>query len=57
MKCCPSCQRLYADDAGFCPIDGQALAGIDEVPIPSDPDDRRIGQKLCGGRYEIRRKV
>ena len=57
MKCCPSCQRLYEDDAGFCPIDGQALAGIGEVPTPTDPDDRRIGQKLCGGRYEIRRKV
>lgn len=57
MKCCPSCQRLYEDDAGFCPIDGQALASVDEVPTPTDPDDRRIGQKLCGQRYEIRRKV
>jgi len=57
LKCCPSCQRLYADDAGFCPIDGQALAGVDEVPAPSDPDDRRIGQTVCGGRYQIRRKV
>jgi serine/threonine-protein kinase len=57
LKCCPSCQRLYEDDAGFCPIDGQALSNVDDVETPSDPDDRRIGQALCDGRYQIRRKV
>jgi serine/threonine protein kinase len=57
VKGCPTCQRLYAPDAGFCPVDGARLAPVDELPLPSDPDDPRIGVRVCGGRYEIRRKV
>ncbi len=58
MKCCPSCHRLYdASDAGFCPIDGAALGTTDGTPPPHDPDDRRIGSTICGGRYQIWRKV
>ena len=26
MKLCPRCEEAFADDAGFCPFDGQALA-------------------------------
>ncbi len=57
MKSCTRCQRLYDDDAGFCPIDGSALAPASEVAVPADPEDRRIGHSICNGRYEIRRKV
>ena len=57
MKGCAKCQRLYEGDAGFCPIDGTPLKPIEELPVPSDPDDRRIGQSLCAKRYQIRRKV
>jgi eukaryotic-like serine/threonine-protein kinase len=57
LNCCPTCQRLYPNDAGFCPIDGQPLADVTQVGTPDDPDDRRIGQTVCGGRYQVRRKV
>jgi serine/threonine-protein kinase len=58
LKCCPKCRRLYdADDAGFCPIDGAGLESTPEATPPSDPDDRRIGSSICGGRYQIWRKV
>ncbi|MEZ4440819.1 MAG: serine/threonine-protein kinase [Polyangiaceae bacterium] len=57
MKCCPDCQRLYPDDAGFCPIDGKHLVDLEEAPTPIDSDDRRIGTTVCGGRYQVRRKV
>jgi serine/threonine-protein kinase len=58
VKCCPTCHRLYGEaDAGFCPIDGAALKPTDTAPVPTDPDDRRIGSKQCGGRYQIWRKV
>jgi len=57
LKACSQCQRLYPDDAGFCPIDGDALKLIAEVPVPKDPEDPRIGGRICGDRYEVRRKV
>jgi serine/threonine protein kinase len=57
LKGCPTCQRLYEPEAGFCPIDGARLAPVEELPLPSDPEDSRIGSRACGGRYEIRRKV
>ncbi len=57
MKACERCQRLYPDDAGFCPIDGAALKLVEQVEVPPDPEDRRIGQPYVRGRYQIRRKV
>jgi serine/threonine-protein kinase len=57
VKACTSCQRLYPDDGGFCPVDGQRLAPVAEVPIPTDPEDPRVGRVFCGGRYQIRRRV
>ncbi|MEJ7727996.1 MAG: serine/threonine-protein kinase [Polyangiaceae bacterium] len=57
MKSCTTCQRLYPDDGGFCPIDGQKLQPVEEVPVPSDPKDPRVGATFCAGRYQIRRIV
>src|SRR5690606_24036882 len=57
LKACSTCQRLYESEAGFCPIDGARLDPVEQVAVPSDPEDRRIGAPVCGGRYEIRRKV
>lgn len=57
MKTCPSCHRLFPDDSGFCPIDGQALRPTAEVELPSDPEDPRVGATLCSGRYQIWRRV
>jgi serine/threonine protein kinase len=56
LKSCPKCQRVYPNDAGFCPADGTALVGATLAPPPMTDDDARIGKKLCG-RYEIRRVV
>jgi serine/threonine-protein kinase len=56
LKSCPICQRVYPDDAGFCPADGTALSNASMVPIAPAADDPRIGSKLYG-RYEIRRVV
>ena len=57
MKACAQCQRLYPDDAGFCPIDGGELKPAIEVVVPPDPEDRRIGKNFVSERYQIRRKV
>ena len=57
MKACAQCQRLYGDEAGFCPIDGTELRSVDEVQVPADPKDPRLGARLCGGRYLVRRVV
>jgi serine/threonine protein kinase len=56
MKSCPKCQRVYPNDAGFCPADGTALVFTSMVPIEKSAEDARIGARLCG-RYEIRRVV
>jgi serine/threonine protein kinase len=56
MKSCPKCQRVYPNDAGFCPADGTGLVFTSMVPVATSSEDRRIGAKLCG-RYEIRRVV
>ncbi len=56
MKACPSCGRLYPDDAGFCPVDGAQLSSATQVPVLADDQDARIGQLLCG-RYQVRRVV
>jgi len=56
MKACPVCGRLYPEDSGFCPADGQQLTSATQVPVLSDSQDPRIGQLLCQ-RYQIRRVV
>ncbi len=56
MKACPVCGRLYPDDAGFCPEDGQQLSSATQVPVQSDDQDARIGQLMCN-RYQVRRVV
>ncbi|MGD0675293.1 MAG: serine/threonine-protein kinase [Polyangiaceae bacterium] len=56
MKSCPKCQRVFPNDAGFCPEDGTALTSASKSPVAPSDDDARIGAKLCG-RYEIRRTV
>jgi len=56
MKSCPQCQRVFPDDAGFCPADGTPLATASLAPVAPSDDDPRIGMRLCG-RYEIRRRV
>jgi tRNA A-37 threonylcarbamoyl transferase component Bud32 len=55
VKSCPSCQRVYPNDAGFCPADGTGLVFTSMVPIAKS-DDPRIGQRLAN-RYELRRVV
>jgi serine/threonine-protein kinase len=56
VKACRVCGRLYPDEAGFCPVDGQELYSATQVPVQSDDDDPRVGQLLLE-RYEIRRVV
>ncbi|MFO0679830.1 MAG: serine/threonine-protein kinase [Polyangiaceae bacterium] len=55
MKSCPQCQRVFPNDAGFCPADGTALVFTSMLPV-SATEDARLGKRLCG-RYEIRRVV
>jgi serine/threonine protein kinase len=55
MKSCPTCQRTYPNDAGFCPADGTGLIMTSMVPIAPN-EDARVGARLAG-RYEIRRVV
>lgn len=56
MKACPVCGRLYPEDSGFCPVDGQQLNSATQVPVASDDQDARIGQLMCN-RYQVRRVV
>src|SRR5260370_7312783 len=56
MKSCPKCQRVFPDDAGFCPADGTPLTAPSMAPVAPSADDPRIGARL-GNRYEIRRVV
>src|SRR5262249_6519931 len=51
------CQRVFPDDAGFCPADGTALAAASLAPVAPSDEDPRIGARLCNGRYEVRRRV
>ncbi len=57
MKTCDACHRLYPDDGGFCPIDGQKLTPVADATVPTDPSDKRLGTTLCEGRYQIWRTV
>jgi serine/threonine protein kinase len=56
MKSCPQCQRVFPNDAGFCPADGTALAAASMAPAAPSSEDVRIGTRLCN-RYELRRVV
>jgi tRNA A-37 threonylcarbamoyl transferase component Bud32 len=56
MKSCPQCQRVFPNDAGFCPADGTALTAASMAPVAPSAEDPRIGVRL-GGRYELRRVV
>jgi serine/threonine-protein kinase len=56
MKSCPQCQRVFPNDAGFCPADGTALAAASMAPVAPSAEDARIGVRLAG-RYELRRVV
>jgi serine/threonine protein kinase len=56
MKSCPQCQRVFPNDAGFCPADGTALTAASMAPVAPSSDDPRIGVRL-GNRYEVRRVV
>jgi len=56
VKSCPTCRRLYEDDAGFCPIDGVELRAATEVPPEPSAEDSRIGTVL-ESRYQVRRVV
>jgi len=56
MKACPVCGRLYPEDSGFCPIEGQQLVSATQAPIASSDGDPRVGQLLLT-RYQIRRVV
>lgn len=56
MKSCPTCRRLYPDDAGFCPVDGVGLLRSTDVPVAQTDEDPRVGALLCM-RYQIRRIV
>lgn len=55
MKACPSCGRLYPNEAGFCAADGEGLLPSEQVPVKSEGDPR-LGQ-VVAGRYQIRRIV
>ncbi|AUX43123.1 protein kinase [Sorangium cellulosum] len=57
MKTCAACYRLFSNDSGFCPIDGQRLVPVAEATPPKHPDDQRVGATLCGGRYLVWRIV
>jgi serine/threonine protein kinase len=56
LKSCPTCRRLFPDDAGFCPVDGVALLRSTDVPVAGTDEDPRIGTMLCM-RYQVRRVV
>jgi eukaryotic-like serine/threonine-protein kinase len=57
VNTCTGCHRLYPDDGGFCPIDGQRLLPLSEAARPSDPQDRRLGTVICGNRYQLWRTI
>jgi serine/threonine protein kinase len=57
LKACAACYRLFPDAGQFCHVGGEALVPTSEAKLPSDPDDPRVGATICGGRYQIWRKI
>jgi serine/threonine protein kinase len=55
VKACPTCGRLYPNEAGFCAADGASLLPSEQVPVQVG-DDPRLGSTVAG-RYHIRRVV
>jgi serine/threonine protein kinase len=53
VKGCAKCHRLYPDDASVCPIEGQTLESTDILRPATDPEDPRVGNTICYGRYEV----
>jgi serine/threonine-protein kinase len=43
MKLCPKCRKQYANDVGFCPVDGAVL----------EDDHRALVGRVLDGQYEI----
>jgi serine/threonine-protein kinase len=56
VKACPSCYRIYAEEDGFCPVDGQKLAPYAQVGAQPGTDDPIVGSTIVD-RYEVRRVV
>jgi serine/threonine-protein kinase len=56
VKACPSCYRIYAEEDGFCPVDGQKLLPYAQVGAQPGTDDPIVGSTIAG-RYEVRRVV
>lgn len=56
MKACPHCGRLYPDEAGFCPEDGQQLTTLSMAPVAPSASDPRMGVLILS-RYQVRRVV
>jgi serine/threonine protein kinase len=56
VKACAGCGRLFSDEDGFCPVDGQALRELGQVAVPSRADDPRVGATVAG-RYQLWRVV
>jgi len=56
VKACPSCYRIYAEEDGFCPVDGQKLEPYAKVGAQPGTDDPLVGGTIAE-RYEIRRIV
>lgn len=53
MKGCAKCQRLYTEDFDVCLIEGQTLESTDTLRPLADPEDPRVGNTICYGRYEV----
>jgi len=56
VRACRVCGRLYPEDAGFCPVDGQGLYSATQVPVDGQDDAGRVGRVLLE-RYQVRRVV
>jgi serine/threonine-protein kinase len=57
VKTCTGCHRLYPDDGGFCPLDGERLLPVSQATPPSDAQDSRLGAVICSKRYQIWRTI
>jgi serine/threonine protein kinase len=56
VRACRVCGRLYPEDAGFCPVDGQGLYSATQVPVDGQDDAGRVGRVLLE-RYQVRRVI
>ena len=46
MKSCPTCQRVFPDNSGFCPFDGARLTSASMAPPVATNGDPLIGGTL-----------